>query len=121
MLKFRAIAYNPNLISSFLWNSHQCIKKEIQALSINHSSCNQKNAFFISTLFFASIFNIIYIYRNLSHWLVTYIVILHSIFPFLSSSLNSSGLNPLSKTNSYGQFSSAPPPRGILESLYLQT
>ena len=87
MLKLRAIAYNPNLISSSLWNSHQCIKKKIQALSIYHSSSNQKDTFFISALFFASIFDIIYIYRNLSHWLVTYIVILHSLFPFLSSSL----------------------------------
>ena len=87
MLKLRTIAYNPNLISSSLWNSHQCIKKKIQALSINHSSGNQKDTFFISALFIASIFNIIYIYRNLSHWLVTYIVILHSFFPFLSSSL----------------------------------
>ena len=28
-IKLWAIAYNPNLISSFLRNSHQCIKKEI--------------------------------------------------------------------------------------------
>ena len=82
MLKFRAIAYNSNLISSFLRNSHQCIKKKIQALSIYHSSSNQKDAFFISALFIAGIFNIIYIYRNLSHWLITYIVILHSLFLF---------------------------------------
>ena len=120
MLKLRAIAYNPNLISSFLRNSHQCIKKEIQALSINHSSGNQKNAFFISALFFASIFNIIYIYRNLSYWLVTYIVILHLLFPFLSSSL----IRPVSihyQRPIHTDSLVLPPPRGILEFLYLQT
>ena len=38
MLKLRSIAYNSNLISSFLRNCHQCIKKEIQSLSIYHSN-----------------------------------------------------------------------------------